>query len=311
MIDFGGDSRGIWWDRLLLNLDSHLKEKSECLKYIKLAMKDSSILEKELLLIQDRAIKIDKEKEIELRIILDEPVKKCIKNRVLGKDLGDGRVNRFVIRNDENDEVECSVEEVARKYYLENEGFTNGVHDEGAIWHTIFGILFYDIIFDVEEFSDTWISECQDSPIDLPNTLYSRRKTQFDSRFEWLNQAEDQEIENLIRNVWKNNCQITNRECNWSLFESPDIIIDFWSCLPRDGIYQIFKRLAENYRNCRSGFPDLTMWNISEKRVTVVEVKGPGDKLSTKQRLWLDCFQKFGIRAEVCHVAAENDKQLL
>lgn len=37
----------------------------------------------------------------------------------------------------------------------------------------------------------------------------------------------------------------------------------------------------------------------------VVEVKGPEDKLSTKQRLWLDRFVRLGLRAVVCQVAGE------
>ena len=34
----------------------------------------------------------------------------------------------------------------------------------------------------------------------------------------------------------------------------------------------------------------------------IVEVKGPNDRLSTKQVLWLDYLLEFGAQAEVCHV---------
>ena len=34
----------------------------------------------------------------------------------------------------------------------------------------------------------------------------------------------------------------------------------------------------------------------------MVEVKGPGDRLSTKQILWLDYLRSLGVDAEVCHV---------
>lgn len=37
-----------------------------------------------------------------------------------------------------------------------------------------------------------------------------------------------------------------------------------------------------------------------------MEVKGPGDKLSTKQRLWLDFFKKQNIVAHVCHVSGKR-----
>lgn len=34
----------------------------------------------------------------------------------------------------------------------------------------------------------------------------------------------------------------------------------------------------------------------------ISEVKGPGDRLSHKQMLWLDYLVKLGVDAEVCHV---------
>ncbi len=62
----------------------------------------------------------------------------------------------------------------------------------------------------------------------------------------------------------------------------------------------IFQRMISDYRHTRSGFPDLVMW--STNKVAVIEVKGPGDRLSSKQRLWLDTFTKLGIDAHVCRV---------
>ncbi|VDM96360.1 unnamed protein product [Thelazia callipaeda] len=73
------------------------------------------------------------------------------------------------------------------------------------------------------------------------------------------------------------------------------------SC-PTYALCTIVRRLIKDYRNCRSGFPDLTVWNDEKKLLAVVEVKGPGDKLSTKQRLWLNFFKNQNIVAHVCHV---------
>lgn len=33
----------------------------------------------------------------------------------------------------------------------------------------------------------------------------------------------------------------------------------------------------------------------------IVEVKGPGDSLSTKQKLWLDYLSRLGLNTEVCY----------
>lgn len=36
----------------------------------------------------------------------------------------------------------------------------------------------------------------------------------------------------------------------------------------------------------------------------IVEVKGPSDRLSQKQQIWLDELRKLGADVEVCHVVA-------
>ncbi|EFP08211.1 hypothetical protein CRE_16875 [Caenorhabditis remanei] len=309
------DSRGLWWDRMLLNLDSHLKEKQECAKMIQLAINDPSVLEKELLSIQDRALKL-KEMPPDFRppLNIGIPKKRVISARTIAKSLGDGRLNRFVIRDDEKEEdVECSVEEAARRWYLENEGYTIGIHDEGATWHTLFGLIFYDIIFSTEEdVASTWHSEVQDCPSDLSNTLYSKRKEKFEDRFEWLAEVDQEVIEDNIRKIWTLKQNETNRECSWKHFPSGvEDCVGLFQCISRTALVSIFRRLAENYRNSRSGFPDLTLWNPEKKTVAVIEVKGPGDRLSTKQRLWLSVFADNGIESEVCHVEAQNSRLLV
>ena len=42
----------------------------------------------------------------------------------------------------------------------------------------------------------------------------------------------------------------------------------------------------------RSGLPDLTLWNPESGEMKFVEVKGPGDKLSYKQILWIRLAMK-------------------
>lgn len=87
---------------------------------------------------------------------------------------------------------------------------------------------------------------------------------------------------------------------------------------------RICERLAKDYRHCRGGVPDLTLWSPTTQRCKVlqqfdamavviqivtlfqlvqfVEVKGPGDRLSQKQVLWLDYLTTSIADAEVCKV---------
>ena len=53
--------------------------------------------------------------------------------------------------------------------------------------------------------------------------------------------------------------------------------------------------------------PQLSMFKLRKMNVLfqVSEVKGPGDRLSVKQILWLDYLVNFGIKAETCYVRGE------
>ena len=53
------------------------------------------------------------------------------------------------------------------------------------------------------------------------------------------------------------------------------------------------------------------MWDINKNRLAFVEVKGPNDRLSNKQILWLDYLSSLGLEALVCHVECLNGKRLL
>lgn len=105
----------------------HFQEKTECAKMVQLAMSDPHVLEKELLLIQDRALKLKDLPNFQPKLSIGSPEKRTISAPTITKNLGDGRVNRFVIRDlEKGEDVECSVEEVVRRRYLEEEGFICG-----------------------------------------------------------------------------------------------------------------------------------------------------------------------------------------
>jgi len=82
------------------------------------------------------------------------------------------------------------------------------------------------------------------------------------------------------------------------------------ACLGGQVLSGIFTRFAQGYRYHRSGLPDLVVWNSSTLDYMIAEVKGPGDKLSTKQQIWLDVLASLGANVEVCYVTAVGAKRL-
>jgi Fanconi-associated nuclease 1 len=62
--------------------------------------------------------------------------------------------------------------------------------------------------------------------------------------------------------------------------------------------------------------PDLCLWKLDKlgEPVEVIfsEVKGPGDTLSDKQRVWLDSLHQAGIKVHVCLIQENaNDERSL
>ncbi|EYC21251.1 hypothetical protein Y032_0020g79 [Ancylostoma ceylanicum] len=147
--------------------------------------------------------------------------------------------------------------------------------------------------------------------LDEQNISGKSDRSEFTRSITWLETAVDYELEDVVRSTWcAQNLQETS-EINWELFQSVDDFLEFLFCCPRSGLLAVIRRVITDYCNCRSGFPDLTTWNTKTKKVAVVELKGSGDRLSTKQRLWLDYFMRHKIRAEVCHVIGGNERILV
>lgn len=194
-----------------------------------------------------------------------------------------------------------SVEEHTIDYYLEKEGYTKGLHGEGSTVCSVYGLLFWDVIF-YDHLQDAFHTCYQPFPLDFHfNDFYERRKVLIDEKLALIRDVLSMEdLVNLVEEVWQAN-EKKMSIVNWSL-GSVELLKSLMKAMGSEMIAKICERLATNYRNHSSGFPDLVMWNEAKQKVIFVEVKGPGDSLSPKQELWLDFLVDNGINAEVCHV---------
>uniref|UniRef100_A0AC35FKZ8 Fanconi-associated nuclease n=1 Tax=Panagrolaimus sp. PS1159 TaxID=55785 RepID=A0AC35FKZ8_9BILA len=306
LLQFCPDRRGFLYDRLALDLGHHLKRKDDSLNACVRGMSDPIVRNKDKLLLQDRALRLDKDFEISLKI--SEPRHICISGKIIDKYLGEQRINHFYVEKNGEKEI-VSVEELALRHFREEQDFWNGMHTEGQIWHTVFGIICYDIIFD-HNIDTVWFSPIQDAPADL-NTLdfFLKRKDRFEQRLSLLLEESQKEVlKDIMKENFVKNRGRTNAKIDWNVFESFADFEEFLSCIKPEALVMIINRIIEDHRHHRSGFPDLTLWDPATKRLALIEVKGPGDKLSTKQRLWLDFFNKHGVEAFVCRVMGESYK---
>ncbi|KAF9154113.1 hypothetical protein BG015_001815 [Linnemannia schmuckeri] len=87
---------------------------------------------------------------------------------------------------------------------------------------------------------------------------------------------------------------------NWTF--TKEELLEVAECIGGNALAEICKILAQEYNKRCSGMPDLCCWDYDKKLVKFVEVKGPGDRLSSKQQVWIDLLTSLHIDIELCIV---------
>ncbi|KAL1969109.1 hypothetical protein VTN77DRAFT_363 [Rasamsonia byssochlamydoides] len=197
---------------------------------------------------------------------------------------------------------ECRVESMCLSWYRDN-GW-KGYHSEGGIVRTLFGYLFYDILFTyVPNVFQTPFQTC---PLDLhTDAFYPSRASEINHR---LVQLANGEAERIIRDVHAR--ESAKQTCivgiDWS-FELADLV-EIVQCFRGEALATVCKVLAQDYqqRGGGGGIPDLFLWSPERKEVMFAEVKSENDRLSDTQRLWIHVLMGAGIRVELCNAVARE-----
>ncbi|XP_067948850.1 fanconi-associated nuclease 1-like [Watersipora subatra] len=314
------NSRGYWYERLSLICHSHMKNYERAAKAIVEALADSYVRGGHRLSIYLRGKKLQSSDRFKNKIgcpldgirhdeLVDIPQTEISADGITGQIPDTDRVNVF-LNTDTRGQVTggSKVEDVAKKHYMAEENLDRGEHRESSVYTTMFGLLFWDIIFQ-PGISDTFFNNYQCKPLDFQSDeFYPRRRKSIEERLREVRQASRKELAAIVEPVWRDKYEQCSICVSWDVFQSADDVLDLMLCLGMPLLADICERLAKGYRFCRSGLPDLTMWNGQSGKYKIVEVKGPGDTLSTKQRLWLDYLVRRGANAEVCHVKIAGNK---
>nr|XP_020479354.1 fanconi-associated nuclease 1 [Monopterus albus] len=311
------ESRGRWWDRLALNLHQHLKKPEQAICAIRDGLSDNLVRTGHKLSLYQRAVRMKesasfKKYRLQLKDVPTVHVQDVkhvtIRGQLFPHEGGMGKSVFLLPANGEGEEridatVICSVEELSLAHYCQ-QGFDQGIHGEGSTFSTLFALLMWDIIF-MEGIPDVFRNQYQTCPLDLhTDCFYENRKEAIDSRVHLLTEASVETLHSMLEDVWS--CQ-EGKVCslvNWERFSSLKQAQSLVSCLGGTFLGGVIARMSKDYRHCRGGLPDLVVWNTSNNTYKLVEVKGPNDRLSQKQQIWLDELQKLGADVEVCHVVA-------
>ncbi len=194
------------------------------------------------------------------------------------------------------------VEQGVADYFTER-GY-QAVHSENYPWRGLFGLVFWDIIYDTNV--QAIHHPLQRSPSDfyLPD-FYIKRQTQIKQRLAELDTT-DKFLAN-IETTFIQKFGTANVMVDWNevLMVLCQIII---KNLTINQLNVILLEMAQNLRENTHGFPDLMIWNDNE--MELIEVKSPTDHLSAQQLYWLQLFKRENIMARVLRVEWGEAKEV-
>ncbi|XP_061409641.1 fanconi-associated nuclease 1 isoform X3 [Lethenteron reissneri] len=321
--------RGSWWDRLALNLQHHLKDTPKAIEAIRQGLTDPYVRTGQRLALHQRAVRIRESPSCKaLRHLLrdlptveyDEAPKVTIRGKACPQT---GMGKSVFLREEEEEAMEvevaggsrdgvgatttttimCSVEELALAHYR-SQDFDQGLHGEGATFCTLFGLLLWDVIFS-DTVPDVFLNPYQGFPLDLyTDGFYENRRELLDERLAQLRGATGAELQEFVVAAWTAHegeaCGLVSWERLMTLSQATSLVASLGGHL----LAGVCERLAKNLRHNRGGLPDLVVWSSQTLQCKLVEVKGPSDRLSQKQLLWLHELMQLGAQVEVCHVTA-------
>ncbi len=217
-------------------------------------------------------------------------------------------------------DLPVSVEAMCLSHYRHVLGY-KGYHSEGGILRTLFGLLFYDILFFNPYIPNVFQTAYQTCPLDLhTDSFFSARMPEILGR---VNQICNGEASELIQSVWDQ--EVERKTCiigvRWDGFEREDLL-ELVSSFDGQALGTVMLVMAQEYQSRGGGVPDLVLWKVFDRdskegtngggdsgrkakgEVVFSEVKSANDRLSDTQRLWISVLLSAGVKVELCHAVA-------
>ncbi|KAI0034023.1 VRR-NUC domain-containing protein [Vararia minispora EC-137] len=190
------------------------------------------------------------------------------------------------------------VETLALQHY-EQAGYS-GYHCEGGIIRTLFGILFWDIIF--MNIPGAFETKYQLAPLDLgEETFVLARADAIAARLVDIRKGRALKVfENVDAEHRAKQTSCVGVNWNYSTDELREILQA--GCFDGKSLTLICEVLCQDYVKRSSGLPDLFLWHTQRQSCKLVEVKSPNDSLQENQKVWIDVLNGAGVDVELCSV---------
>ncbi len=178
-----------------------------------------------------------------------------------------------------------------------NKGSGEAFWVENAVFNTLFGIIYWPMLFD--DIEGAFYNPFQTLPADIydPQFIQRRSKT-----YQSLKKTISND-ELLLRHIWEVYQQKKGIACQFTVWPALDseLLEKVLHCLPLEHIRKITHRILSDPKENRSGQPDLLYFSASGS-YRLIEVKGPGDRLQNNQKRWMAFYQQHDIPHQVIRV---------
>lgn len=313
--EFTKRHRGMWWDRLIMIVEKHLKNPEEAYNFLLSALKNDSkaIDGASIQSINRRKLRLHKRLKLECTSSSSDSSKAEVFNtlniaaikctEIFGRSIISRSGQKSLYYNESN-EI-CTVEEIALEFYTLKKGWS-GYHCEGSVFRSLFGILFWEALWD-DSISHVFQTPFQSYPLDLTtHAFYERRKEKLENILSKMMDSNGMEyVENIILDRFEHHFGVQCIGVNWSNWTAIELI-NVVKCFGTQSIAVILRQLAKDWSRYRGGMPDLCLLRINPTfDGLLVEVKSERDRLMDNQRAWIEVLMSNNIKFEICHVISE------
>lgn len=189
-------------------------------------------------------------------------------------------------------------EQGVQNYFKERD--VTSLHVENYIWNALFGILFWEELFESDK--TALFNEFERVPKDLySNQFYELHEAEILEKLVALN------LTDILLKL-ESKKEIPNGVYGYSDLLPAEIEL-FLSHADLNSVRNILIHMAKDYKKRSTGYPDLLA--IENGKVKFYEIKAPGDVLKESQLLQMIALQRAGFEVEVLQVEyAFNPNQL-
>ncbi|GAA4432846.1 VRR-NUC domain-containing protein [Ravibacter arvi] len=186
------------------------------------------------------------------------------------------------------------VETGAAHHYI-RQGYA-AFFSENIPWRAIFGLLFWDVIYDQNVQAIHHPLQRVPSDFFLPD-FYQKRAHLLQQKKEALDSIE--KIRTNLAQTFHDKYGTANVMVSW-YDELLDQLLAITRYLDAEQLLLILMEMATDLRDKTRGFPDLFVWK--ENEYCFVEIKSPNDHLSSRQLYWQHFFRDIGVASKIVRV---------